>query len=363
MQNDTTENIDDRIPPLYGLVLVTILSIAIAAVMILLGATVVHAQGTDFPVGVWAPVPSWAPVTTLTPVPGWDYSTGTAAGPYYLSNRRGDKIHIDFRWDWWSLGPVQLVIRTNGDNDQLAWDDGSFWWHGLCLQHCAAEFEASNDNTVVWLEYAGTQQFGAHLDFTVIAKPSFSILPDWSKQTCHNIGNALVGFGAGAAIVASLPCNAGDVLSCSIVNTTGILAGLAGGLLLQVDPWDDAYAYAVDPSFPNAGDIGLSYLGGGYGNDFWDTIVNDNNVMVNATINISGNLNAANTSVNRANSCAQIGDSCADWEAERALEFFEAANQNAYDAAAAMWELSYQYQQQGFGQDYQDLWNQAAGQF
>ncbi|HEY1235922.1 MAG TPA: hypothetical protein VGH22_21260 [Candidatus Binatia bacterium] len=28
-----------------------------------------------------------------------------------------------------------------------------------------------------------------------------------------------------------------------------------------------------------------------------------------------------------------------------------------------MWELSYQYGQQGFGQDYIDLWNQGADQF
>jgi hypothetical protein len=124
-----------------------------------------------------------------------------------------------------------------------------------------------------------------------------------------------------------------------------------------------AYGIPVDPSFPSTDDLGMAYQGGGYGDPFLDTIVNDNNIIVSAAINIKAYLDAANISVNRATSCNQIGAGCEGWQAERALEFFEAANSNACDVADAMWELTYQYGQQGFGYDYIDAWNNIAGQF
>ena len=54
---------------------------------------------------------------------------------------------------------------------------------------------------------------------------------------------------------------------------------------------------------------------------------------------------------------------CEEWQAERARQFFEAANINAYYAAGALWELAYQYEQQGFGYDYIEVWSETAWQF
>lgn len=321
------------------------------------------AQGNDYPGGFWAPSPSWAAVPTLTPVPGVGWSGGTAAGPYYLNNKAGDKVTMDFVLDWWSLGPLQIVIRTNGAN-AMQWvgdDTPAGQWRGWCVR-CTFKFTATGDDTIVWVEYAGSPQFGAHLEnFQMVPRSTFSILSPWSKQTYHNVGAVLVGAGAAVQLGAIAPCAYGDIFTCGALTATGVLSGLTGGLLLQVDPWDDAYGYPYEAVFKSAEELGLSYMACCYGEPFLDNIVYDTNVMIWAAIRISGLLDAALISTNRANSCDQIDDDCRWWQAERVLSFYEQANETAYWAAYAATDLANRYEAQG--QPRYGLWDEVAGQF
>jgi hypothetical protein len=285
-----------------------------------------------------------------------------SVGP--LENGVGDQIS----------GSITLHIR---DTSSYAWD--VYDREGNVVTWMPGSISSSSDPSFNWtIAAAGVSEIisavqlsgrtSDNCDISIssivpVRNPDLFVLTDGSKQAYHNIGNMLVGLGTGAALVAQFPCNVGDGLSCGILTTTSILSNLAGGLLLQVDPWDDAYGSPYEAVYPTAAKLGLSYMGGDYGNAFWNTITADNDVMVSTAINVSANLNAANISVNRAMSCHQIGDSCDQWQAERAREFFENANQNVYWLAAAMWELANQYKQQRFGQDYINVWDAAAGQF
>jgi hypothetical protein len=212
------------------------------------------------------------------------------------------------------------------------------------------------------MEYTGSPAFTTHLENFQVTTKRLSIMPDWSKTTYHNIGNGLNGLAAGLGIGATIALAYGDALTAGIATSTGVISGFVGSLLLQVDPWDDWYAYPVDPVYQSAGELGLTYMGG-YGVPFWDTVAYWNNVFINSGINMSATLKAANISIDRAFSCDQIDDSCAEWQAERARLFFEAANENAYWAAVAAWIIAGTYEEIGAYQDFVDQWNAAAGQF
>src|SRR4030095_3487442 len=214
-------------------------------VLFLMMTSLANAQvGNDFPGGFWVPSPSWSPVPVLTPVPGVGWSGGMATQQYQVINRVGDKVRLDVVLDYWQLGPLQLVLRSTGGND-VHWVEGEGaggQWRGWCIR-CTLEFPAPEPNVLVWMEYAGSPAFTTHLENFQVTTKRLSIMPDWSKQTYHNIGNGLQGFAAGLGIGATIALAYGDALTAGIASSTGVVSGFVGSLLLQVDPWDDWYAY------------------------------------------------------------------------------------------------------------------------
>jgi len=141
---------------------------------VIIPATAFAQAGNDFPGGFWAPSsPNSMPV--LTPVPGTGWANGQAAGPYQMTNRRGDRIHVEFVLDWWALGPLQTVIRTTGDED-MHWTDGQGaggQWRGWCIR-CGFDFIATEPNVQIWVEYRGSPQFGLHLE-------NFEVFPNYNQ--------------------------------------------------------------------------------------------------------------------------------------------------------------------------------------
>src|SRR5215471_20767872 len=209
---------------------------------VFLSTTQADAQGIDFPGGWFAPAPSWSSVPTFSPQPGWDWHNGTAAGPYYLQNHAHAKVQVQFVFDWWSLGPVQFVIRTSGDNN-MHWLDGGSWWQGTCILHCTAEFEATTDNVVVWLEFTGTNQFGAHLEFTITepANEPGDTIKRFIKDRAHARGDEADNT-ADFLTVTTLPLACATNLGlCIFTGGTIVWLQRAARQLHTVDPFDWQY--------------------------------------------------------------------------------------------------------------------------
>jgi hypothetical protein len=205
----------------------------------------VEAQN-DFP---FSPgIPSWNQPFLPTPTPGYDYKTGTAYGPVQLGNRKGDTIVLDYVLDWWGLGPLSTSVMSNaaqntrwtGPNTragQWGHDPLGFW----CLR-CEWRFEAGDDNVWIWIDYIGSEQFGAHLEVKqVIPRPLFSVLTDTDKNTASNIATALwaaSGVWAGAAIGFY-----SDPPLAAIFALMGYASDKFAGKFSEIarDPWDGDY--------------------------------------------------------------------------------------------------------------------------
>jgi len=193
----------------YLLAVELLVAVAISTAMVLLLPAISQAQGNDFPAGVWAPSPSWSDVPIITPGQvGGSYRSGNI-GPWQASNRRGAKITGRFVWDWWGLSPVQIVIRTSGD-DGMHWSDGAYMWRGMCLQNCNFEFTATGDDTIMWIDWYGSDQFAAHLEVAAVdnpdqgTQPSIAIkqyIKDRALQKANDLNNAADVLSATAAII------------------------------------------------------------------------------------------------------------------------------------------------------------------
>lgn len=311
--------------------IVAILSVAIVIIMLLLGAGEVRAQGNDFPGGFWAPSPSWSPVPTLTPVLGWDWHSGTAAGPYYLSNQRGATIRIAFVFDWWSLGPVQFVIRTNGD-DNMHWVDGGQWM-GWCIR-CSFEFQATGDNTVAWLEYTGTDQFGAHLEVESISDGIQTVAAAYTQEEKDRFARDAANIARAAAalqIIARVTSGSPDMIMqlISKLTQTGASAGGLAALYLEAqaaDPWDDLHEYPYDPPLPDGDYSSCS------GSDFGDGIAEQYCNELVGTMRWAGmNSDGAYVSANRYGSGGPL------WQYDRTRDF---ARRLGDDLAYGAWVVA-----------------------
>jgi hypothetical protein len=223
-------------------------------------------------------------------------------------------------------------------------------------------FKAQNDNDTIQVDWFSGDVSCYFYSFNVDRNnPPFTVFQDVTKDDLHKIGKGLVFMSGVTAGIALSGCG-GDGFTCGFLSGAAIFGSVVGGLLQGVDPWDDAYSYTCEPSFSSADDLGVSYLGSGYGN--WvDTLVNDNNVLVSAGINMKGYLECVNTSIDRANSCAQIDAGCQWDRAAEARQFLQAANQNACNAGAALYEAAYQYEQNDPNPDYIDAFARTADQF
>jgi len=307
----------------------------------------VLAQGNDFPGGFWAPSPSWGNIQPLTPVPGVGWANGQAAGPYYLTNRRGDRIQMEFVLDWWSLGPLQTVIRTTGDEEMKWLDDGSGApgvWRGWCIQ-CGFDFIATTDNVVVWVEYNGSPQFGLHLqNFTVF--PNANQPYDAIKQ--HQKAEAGRQAAENRGIVTALAVSGGPVGAAATL-AGGPLAGFATGVLwttmsvslsreagqleaLAKDPpcisyYDVPQWVAVDPN---------SYAASYCWNDFGDggAVCYWNNLTLDSFVHSSAYWQQARDAADCSMAAANDGLwDWADWQAQIAQQAM--ANASAWKANRA----------------------------
>lgn len=315
------------------------------------------AQGNDFPGGFWASSPSWNPIPTLTPVPGVDWSNGQAAGPYYLTNRRGDRMHIEFVLDWWALGPLQTVIRTTGD-EEMHWTDGEGdggVWRGWCIR-CGFDFIATTDNVVVWVEYAGSRQFGLHLEnFQVIANQQEIIKKERKDRAAARATEA--DNTKDFLTITTLPpaCWASPFVLCPVVSGVIVYLDRAAKGLRQIaiDPWDWQYGVPYEPVYHDPSEWGAQWLNvDPSGDGQWPTYTN--NFLWNMMV-ADAQMEAVYVSANRASTCWQVfqatqnpADDCYGWQAERANWFLNNSASYLYGGGYWLWRL---------GQVMSDQWN------
>lgn len=353
--------------------------VAFAFLVPLLFGSVAWAQGDDFPPIGGTPSDGGGP--GITPPGGngsRNWHTGWAVPMFPLQALKGDKVVLNFRTTGWGVGNLWTQFQCTGCanvyNSGQQYGVGKleqwYWPFGEFCFSCTIIFDVTEDFPFVGVTYGADVWFRLQLDLIEIipgpGKPKFSILPDWSKQTYHSIAGWLTVGSVLSASGAAYACTSFsilDPLACVALNGATQLTALAAGLLSLVDPWDDGYGWAYDPVYPSADELGMAYMGSGYG-DWRDDIVEANNRLIDHAIAYVALMRAAYVSTNRANSCFEIDAGCQDWQAERARQFYEAANERAYAMAVAFSDLSYIAEQNGQGDaPYLEAWRTAEGAF
>jgi hypothetical protein len=297
------------------------------------GSPVLAQVGNDFP---FSPgIAPWNQPQLPTPSPGYDYVTGRK-DQVQLNNRSGAKIVLDFVLDWWGLGPLLTSIVTSGNRD-MKWngpDSNQGNWRGWCLR-CEWEFFATTDNVVIGLDFIGSDRFGAHLEIKEVTQPLvFAALSQADKdqlwQDAAKMGQAFKWFTLIAATAKSFGQDQVSTLIAQLASAAALGAKWAQAYLEAeaADPWDDAYGDPFDAPFYSPSDLGFEYCGGtAYCNDFANTMTR-----------VQRNGDGAYVSLNRAGTCAQVGNSdCAQWQGDRARWYLREQGDAMRDAGYFLW--------------------------
>ena len=108
--------------------------------------------------------------------------------------------------------------------------------------------------------------------------------------------------------------------------------------LKAVDPFDPDYGTPYEPVIPEPSDFGLDWDNSGDGNQD-----NTNYFLWRAVRFIAYGM-AANISINRANSCREVGnEDCFNWQADRAQYFLRLLGETANDAAYFLDQLGWAF--------------------
>lgn len=341
----------------------------------LLLPALVYAQD-DFPGGGF---PTYPPGTgTNFPVNGgqWQWG-GVKWGPVQIPAPKGATIVFDVVGNcggcYWRFAIEYASPMISAGKNMRLTGDYNRWHHWLnngqdvtfCQGRCEFQVEAGEDYPWLWLAFDGNSDWYNQIEIkAIIPPPSFKVLSDSTKEKIQRAKSRIEALTALASATAFYCLqNTGPSPICSLLGGTAVVGTLTSAGMGLIDPWDDAYGYPYEPSWRSEEELGLTYLDGGYGDPFWDTWAADNNLIVDQMRGMATWLDGATVSINRANSCAQIGAGCEGWQAERALTYLEYSKENSYWIAAGMWEASWQLQQQIGGNDYSNLLDQMAWEY
>lgn len=271
-------------------------------------------------------VSSWnQPWIAPFPATTGEYRSGYAYGPVQLSElgysvRRGDTVQLDYIMDWWGLAITGTsVMSSNAMNMRYVYNDSLHptqqqWDWGevgrWCLR-CTWVFEAGDDDPWIWIDYTGSDNFGAHLEVIqviptpVTARSLYSAEEKenarWWRDTTGNVANYVGG-------VTIALCLTGQTRYCATGTILAFLANAASNHFATIvqDPWDDWYQYPAEPNIPDPSAFGWGWTG--------DSEVD---ALMYATMVVAGYTDAANTTINRVSSCIAVNDSCQHWQQER----------------------------------------------
>ena len=292
-----------------------------AAMLCLLLASFADAQpGNDFPftpgLEPWGCC-QWRPGIQ----PGYDYEMGTWWGPVSVGNKRGGTISVDLVMDWWSLGPLVISIVSEGtENGQMRLVSGRLineaghpeLWAGFCITRCTFEWESPVANASVQIAWAGTTQFGAHLENIGSRGGDDTVrspIDQWRKdQAAGRMAAAQEMLVAnGAATVAFCLGPLSSSIFCTALKITNVV--LAVHILRQQGIINDPF----DPDFNSPWDVRWREPVYWTGNQ---TV----NELIDAARWMSSMGDYVYNSANRATSCSMVGADCYDWQAARTMD-------------------------------------------
>lgn len=311
------------------------LFIAIALLIALAGQAA--AQGNDFPPpdGSWTGVP---PFTCCgTSVPG---GNGVKYGPVeQRSVHAGDIVYFDFVMDRWGGRPTTTWLITDGFNNvrwtDQPWNEGTYHWDrgndgGWCWR-CRWVGVANRDFPIFGIGFRRSGNFDAHIEIVGIieAHPNPTpLMTQASKQSAAQVAAVSFTLASAAFGSAAATCAVGAYGWCAILTIAGLGSWYATEQADHVanDPFDPEYAsyYAADWNYDElSSKAPWVQLVADDGTDGW--FMSNASTIADVSSWTNAQLKALAVTLDRLQSCIDVGDQCQVWQRDVAVEYFHSA--------------------------------------
>lgn|SRR5262249_31254544 len=247
-----------------------------------------------------------------------------ACGPVTVANRIGDILSAPADFPPNVCARLSFIdVRTTGSGQDMG-----------------GPFEAKVPNETVWLVWRTPTQVTSNWWCNLTVKVNGRVpIPGRVKAKAEGIipiEQAAIGTLTGAIGACFRFGWALPVCATLIITNSILIWDHARQQGIVNDPWDDNYNQPFDPVLPSAAELGLDYA------QCTEDALNDGcavvyyaNRAIDSGLAIVAWGEAVHVAANRANSCREVNDPCADWQADRARIFLQ--NMAASEAETSSW--------------------------